>query len=74
MQEIIIEDEAEYYDEKKWAEEVYSPLISRFYMYRYQLRRFVNSNSREEARKKTIKDIAELAETLELKRNKNPKD
>lgn len=73
MEEIIIKNEEEYWDEKKYAESIYSPLISKFYMFRYQLRRFLG-DSRDNARQKSIKDIEEVAEYISEEKKGHKED
>lgn len=69
MEEIIIKNEEEYWNEKEYAESVFSPLISKFYMYRYQLHRVLRKN-REKSRKDTIKDIEAVAEYISKENEK----
>ncbi|MCQ2588953.1 MAG: hypothetical protein MJ179_00875 [Treponema sp.] len=73
MEEIIIKNEEEYWDEKEYAESIYSPLISKFYMFRYQLRRFLG-DSRDNARQKSIKDIEEVAEYISEEKKRHKED
>lgn len=69
MEEIIIKNEEEYWDEKEYAESVFSPLISKFYMYRYQLRR-VLGKSRDKSRRESIKDIEAVAKYISKEKEK----